>query len=1084
MKRTSLFLLLLLLKATASFSQTGDPYTNLRTVPVSPNAASLGTYGIIPTNNYIGQANFTIPIYNIDLDGKKFPISLSYHTDGTRVAQEATWVGLGWTLQAGGCIIRQVQGIDDFAQRGCYNNNDAPWLTDSKFEVTDQNLEKYKLYFEQDYDAEPDIFYFNAGGHSGSMFFDVLKNNRQLNAIPTIQSQEKIISMVYNTDTSTWTMTDLDGYIYSFSTKETTYSFLNTTDFYRENFSRNSIFQYNKEPQVVTAWMLDSITSPNGGRIVFNYKKETILTPISTVEDAIFLSQVVNGQITSTSPLYFSSKYNYNYSYSKIEQYTLESISSEGGNIKFITTDREDVESAESGKKVQKLSKIVVSDVTGREIKTTMLEYKYLLSGAESTNKGYDDRLLLSKVYDIAGTQTNSTYSMIYNMGNLPPKRSPSVDAWGFYNGASPTTSQALKIAPSIYWSESLVPSNKTQLFKEGMDRSFNEALCKIGTLHSITYPTGGTSTFEYEGHHFNELPMTPPLRENTITSVDNSMESEIESNSYIVYRSEPFEIDGSNPEIIIQKRHDDPHPDEYLPYPVTYTTWIEKKEGDKYRILFSSPETDVTDSWPADTEHQLTEGTYRIALQVTNWEFEYPINISAEVIGKTTTPLDKDYSGGGLRIKSIINTDGNGNQSWKKFEYLDAKLMVKPVFNAPVYVQQMGSWAGNWMNAYYELVQSAPYIPLTNLYRGNLVGYTAVNEYYGDKNTQGYITYRYYNTPDEIPNIYLAGTPTIPDFENGKLSAIEYRDKNYKLLKKEEYTYSPTSSEEIWAPKIRTYYFNNDSPTRSMEPYRLTAQSFYLSKKVTTNYHTEGNVINEERYDYTEYGMLASLKSNIYGIEKETKFKYANNYTDAIARKMKEKYMVGTLMEQIELSDNKVMNASKTEYKDTLNMILPKCTLKFSSITPKTLADYEEAYVQDIRFDKYTSRGRLLSYLHNNLPISILWAYNHLYPVAKIEGKTYAEIESISQPNISQLPTNRDEASIIAILNTIRNRLVSTSALITTYTYSPLVGVTKIIEPNGKTTSFEYDNFNRLIQIKDHDGKIMNDYEYNYKYQ
>ena len=89
MKRISLFLLLfLLLKATVMYSQDGHPETNFRIVPVSPNAASLGTYGLIPTDNYVGQARISIPIYEIDLDGKKFPIALSYHTDGTRVAQE------------------------------------------------------------------------------------------------------------------------------------------------------------------------------------------------------------------------------------------------------------------------------------------------------------------------------------------------------------------------------------------------------------------------------------------------------------------------------------------------------------------------------------------------------------------------------------------------------------------------------------------------------------------------------------------------------------------------------------------------------------------------------------------------------------------------------------------------------------------------------------------------------------------------------------------------------------------------------------------------------------------------------------
>lgn len=557
MKRISLFLLLfLLLKATVMYSQDGHPETNFRIVPVSPNAASLGTYGLIPTDNYVGQARISIPIYEIDLDGKKFPIALSYHTDGTRVAQEATWIGLGWTLQAGGCVVRQVQGTDDFAARGCYNLTDAPWLTNPRFEVTDQNLEKYMGYFKGDYDAEPDMFYFNAGGHSGSMYFDVLKNNRQLNAVPTIQTQEKVVKMVYNTSNKTWTMTDLEGYVYSFSTKEITYYFLNTIDFFQTDITRSHIFPYYNEPQIVTAWMLDSVTSPNGGKITFSYKKESIFTPISTTEDVISLSKIVNGQLSSQSPQYFTNKFNYNYSYSKIEQWTLSAITFEGGKVEFGTTDREDIESAETGKKVQKLSSIKVSDTAGNLIKTTMLEYKYLLSGMAATTNGYDDRLLLSKVYDVAGSKKNNVYTMDYNMGKLPPKRSLSVDAWGFYNGASPMTA-SLKISPSIYWSESIKPSSKTSLFKEGMDRSFNEALCKIGTLRTITYPTGGTTTFEYEGHRFETLPMMPPLREGTLNLVDNGMPPVAPGAPVLMYIGEPFEVDDANPKIIIRRRHD-----------------------------------------------------------------------------------------------------------------------------------------------------------------------------------------------------------------------------------------------------------------------------------------------------------------------------------------------------------------------------------------------------------------------------------------------------------------------------------------------------------------------------------------------
>jgi YD repeat-containing protein len=53
---------------------------------------------------------------------------------------------------------------------------------------------------------------------------------------------------------------------------------------------------------------------------------------------------------------------------------------------------------------------------------------------------------------------------------------------------------------------------------------------------------------------------------------------------------------------------------------------------------------------------------------------------------------------------------------------------------------------------------------------------------------------------------------------------------------------------------------------------------------------------------------------------------------------------------------------------------------------------------------------------------------------------------------------------------------------MVTTYTYDPLIGVTSITDPKDYTVYYEYDDFNRLKQVKDADGKILSENEYNYK--
>lgn len=102
----------------------GENTSVVQVVPVSPTAASLGQFGYIPVGHYTGTADISVPLYEIALDGKKFPINIAYHASGIKVAQESGCIGLGWALQGYGAITKQVRGFDDFESfpKGYYWN--------------------------------------------------------------------------------------------------------------------------------------------------------------------------------------------------------------------------------------------------------------------------------------------------------------------------------------------------------------------------------------------------------------------------------------------------------------------------------------------------------------------------------------------------------------------------------------------------------------------------------------------------------------------------------------------------------------------------------------------------------------------------------------------------------------------------------------------------------------------------------------------------------------------------------------------------------------------------------------------------
>ena len=176
---------------------------------------------------------------------------------------------------------------------------------------------------------------------------------------------------------------------------------------------------------------------------------------------------------------------------------------------------------------------------------------------------------------------------------------------------------------------------------------------------------------------------------------------------------------------------------------------------------------------------------------------------------------------------------------------------------------------------------------------------------------------------------------------------------------------------------------------------------------------------------------------------------------------------------------------------------------------------------------------GNILQYLNKSGPsISYQWGYNAQYPVAQVTNAKFNDIfyDSFEEGNgnstlddsktghyshtgtYSKALTGMDAGSytltywqksgsiwsLITTPVTVSGnaytislnaqiddiRIYPKDGQITTYTYDPLVGMTSSTDAKGMTTTYEYDGFQRLMNVKDKDGNIVKHMDYHYQGQ
>lgn len=448
-----------------SVQTTTAQVSSLRIGMPSPTAASLGKYGNIPVSLYTGTPNISIPLFEVKGRTLSVPIVLNYHASGVKVEEIAGWVGLGWALEVGGVITRTMRGLPDDSQQGYYETGDqldgSNWQSPSPPYVDSLKSELA--------DSEPDMFFFNFVGRSGTFVFG------PNGVVRTVPYQKLRFNWEFGTgpqyrEVTKWTITIEDGTRYIFEEREYTTDRPLTQTIIQ---SLQKIF--------VSSWYLTKIESASGDDVItFTYANPA---PTVTHKAHTYFESTHFYVGACTFPGYSTVDNEYDIGLKR-----LQTITSAFQSATFTTSQRNDALHPTTGLPQEyKLDSFTVY-ANGVVQRKFVFQYHYFNFG-----QGDLQRLRLDAVKEkSASNDSLPAYKFDYNNSiALPARLSYSIDHWGYYNGKP---------------NADLIPAyddTSNNIFIPGADREPDSTVVQAGILKKITYPTGGYTEFTYEAHDY-----------------------------------------------------------------------------------------------------------------------------------------------------------------------------------------------------------------------------------------------------------------------------------------------------------------------------------------------------------------------------------------------------------------------------------------------------------------------------------------------------------------------------------------------------------------------------------------------------
>jgi YD repeat-containing protein len=569
---------------------------------------------------------------------------------------------------------------------------------------------------------------------------------------------------------------------------------------------------------------------------------------------------------------------------------------------------------------------------------------------------------------------------------------------------------------------------------------------CTLGVLNKVIYPGGGYTKYEWESNTFSP---TNYSFENYANEPHNIVTEqfypgpEFDPVAASIY---PFEFTVTEPGIYYLKITNPgyPTPIGVQPAGIVYSQMdllksniVYTRAGKSYNYLSTD---DNNNNECLGLDIYLEAGNYKFNLN----PYSSINNSGAKAFVKrklVNNSINKFLYGGGLRIKTISHFDGANSVAAKTVDYS--------------------------YNLFDNPSQSSAFEAINTYFDNSLHTHKAKQEMVSYKNVavresgKGRTEYTFINSEgDKISADSLKVTPWY-EYKKGLLLGKRTFDEAGNKLTEviNDYEFDGDTIQVVgkfydrngWVRKTTTknlnYFYEGNTQSNTQVTSIVAYNNNRLTDYTRSNTESASDVL-ESRYYYFTHSSLNS--SDFFE-------------TDRIETRR----------------GGELIGVQKTNYTagDPVNpqINVPGFLRHVDNISAAKGSDPLEAKVRFLSYDVFENPLELKQ--ENGNVVSYIWGHGKTQPIAKIENATYTQIAAALGITVATLKGYTE--SNITALNSLRTLLPN--AMVTTYTYLPLIGVKTITDPRGYTMQYEYDAFGRLKQVKDMAGNILSENQYHY---